>query len=729
MKKILCKVLSITIFVMINIFVVFNSFAINANEQSDLYQEISRNDVVVMNDVSWTNIIANTKTTMPKGWDSGYGSSTPIDTNKWYGQQINVLNVPRVLDADGNQKYEIVSWSMQGDQQWEFKGMTALATDFEKNNPDYIVVGGVNGDFYDWHTTLDYPNSGNGIESQNGELIRAVRSGREAIGFKNNNDNDQIVYASNTFNAFSTNPFLTIYNEDGTILKEIELNGVNLSNLEEGQTSAYFPSLEIVYLYDENGNHILNSYSEWAIKERILHSPTLAEGNSYFVLDGEKVIYQAAEGSYYGKGKITNVNDNSIVGKNSFAIVTKNNELLDLLNENVSIRVQYKVVDSELAKADNLMGSGHILMKDGEFVDYYAEEYYSTRAPRTIVACKADGTVCLLTMDGRQPGENYYGTNQQEINEILTQLGIDDAYLMDGGGSSTFFVRENESFIIKNSPSDGGQRSVSNGFLIVTKKDDSVKIKSIESKTSSLTFTLDDEAMSDDITACHIVLNGEKKSFVNGEVTFENLNSNTSYEYHLSYDTEYYKNIATTTVLSAKTLKKVPTVTLGEITEDDKYFYPTCSVEDPDRAVQMIEIILTNAKTSKKVSSVLVDPTDDSLTIKLKKNANVNEYDCTLYFYYRCGNSEELVILEFEYDMSVFNETPEEPEQPEVPEEPEQPEVPEEPEQPEVPEEPEQPEDPEKPKDDNNKGCNLGIVFITPLVAGAALLLVIFKKR
>ena len=60
MKKILCKVLSITIFVMINIFVVFNSFAINANEQSDLYQEISRNDVVVMNDVSWTNIIANT---------------------------------------------------------------------------------------------------------------------------------------------------------------------------------------------------------------------------------------------------------------------------------------------------------------------------------------------------------------------------------------------------------------------------------------------------------------------------------------------------------------------------------------------------------------------------------------------------------------------------------------------------------------------------------------------
>ena len=164
MKKITCKILSLTIFVLITMCLTFNSFLVKADEENELYHEISRNETVVMNDVVWTNIVANTKTTMPKGWDSGYGSSTPIDVNTWYGQQINLFTIPRVLDADGNQKYEIISWSMQGDQQWEFKGMTGLAQDFEKKNPEYIVIGGINGDFYDWHTTLDYPNSGMGIE-------------------------------------------------------------------------------------------------------------------------------------------------------------------------------------------------------------------------------------------------------------------------------------------------------------------------------------------------------------------------------------------------------------------------------------------------------------------------------------------------------------------------------------------------------------------------------------
>ena len=726
MKKVLLKILSLTMFAMMTMTLILNSRIVKANESDELYQEISRNETVVMNDVVWTNIIANTKTTMPKGWDSGYGSSTPIDVNTWYGQQINLFSVPRVLDADGNQKYEIISWSMQGDQQWEFKGMTALAQDFEKKNPEYIVIGGVNGDFYDWHSTYDYPNSGTGIEVQNGEVIRAVRDAGEAIGFKNNNDNDQIVYTPNTVNTFSTNPYLTIYNNDGTILKEVELNGVNLSNLEDGQTSAYFPSLEIVYLYDENGNHILNSYDEWAIKERVFHAPTLAEGNSYYVINGDKVIYQAAEGSYYGKGKITNVNDNTEIVKNSFAIVTKNQELLDLLAKDVTIRVQYKVIDPVMAQANNLMGSGHVLMKDGVFVGYYNEDYYSTRAPRTIVGCKADGTVCLLTMDGRQPDSNYYGTNQQEINEILLELGIDDAYLMDGGGSSTFFVRENDGFIVKNSPSDGNQRSVSNGFLIVTKKDDSVKIKDVDATTSSLTFSLDLDLMSDDITDCYMVLNGEKKAFVDGKVTFENLSSNSTYNYSLSYDTEKYKNIATTTVNSATTLKLVPIITLGTITEDDKYFYPTCTVSDPDRAIQMIEIILYNKDTETKVSDTLVDPTDPTLILKLKKSSKDIDYKCILRYYYRCGNSEDLVILDLEYDMSEFN-TPVEPEPP-------------------VHEhsyvdgkcecgavdpdyvKPELPSDQENPKEEK-KGCNAGFVFVTPLITAAVLVLLKLKRK
>ncbi len=703
MKKVFTKILSITLFLLINVLLINNSLIVKANEQNELYQEISRNETVVMNDVVWTNIIANTKTTMPKGWDSGYGSNTPIDVNTWYGQQINVFTVPRVLDADGNQKYEIVAWSMQGDEQWDFKGMTLMAQDFEKKNPDYIVIGGINGDFYDWHTTKDYPNSGMGMEMQNGELIRPYRGGNEAVGFKNNNDADQIVYASNTVNHFSANPYLTIYNADGSVLKEIELNGMNLSSLEDGETSAYFPSLEIVYLYDDKGNHVPNSYGEPTIKERIFHAPTLAEGNSYYVIDGDKVIYQANDNSYYGKGKITNVNDGTEMVKNSFAVVTKNQELLSLLQKDVTIRVQYKITDPELSQSQNIMGSGHVLMKDGAFARYYVEEeYYTTRAPRTIIGCKADGTVCLLTMDGRQPDLNYYGTNQEEINTILTELGIDDAYLLDGGGSSTFFVRENEGFIVKNSPSDGQQRSVSNGFLIVTKKDNSVKIKDVEKTTSTLTFELDLEAMSDNITKSYMTLNGVKKEFVNGKVTFENLVSNTEYKYSLSYDTEQYKNIPTTTFSSATTLKKEPVITLGDITQDDKYFYPTFTVDDPDRAILILEIVLVDKATSKDISDDAYDRDEPDRVIKLKKSSGEKQYDCVIRYCYRSGTGQKLVELELKYDMSIFDKPVE---------------------QPDDNKDPIQNEEPEK------KGCKSGFVVVTPLIGACALILLKTRKH
>ena len=96
-----------------------------------------------------------------------------------------------------------------------------------------------------------------------------------------------------------------------------------------------------------------------------------------------------------------------------------------------------------------------MLVDEGVFAPYYdSESYYTTRAPRTIIGSKADGTICLITMDGRQADLGYYGTNQQEFNAFMKYYGISDAVLLDGGGSSTFFVRENNKFVIKNSPSD-----------------------------------------------------------------------------------------------------------------------------------------------------------------------------------------------------------------------------------------------------------------------------------
>ena len=127
-------------------------------EFADLYEEVSSSETIIYNTVVWKKIIANTKTTRPSGAEAGYGSTTPAEAGKWYGQQINVLEVPRLAGLDGSQKYKVVAWSCFKAEAWKFAGATAIAQDYEAKHPNEIVLGGVNGDFYDWHTTNDYQN-------------------------------------------------------------------------------------------------------------------------------------------------------------------------------------------------------------------------------------------------------------------------------------------------------------------------------------------------------------------------------------------------------------------------------------------------------------------------------------------------------------------------------------------------------------------------------------------
>ena len=46
---------------------------------------------------------------------------------------------------------------------------------------------------------------------------------------------------------------------------------------------------------------------------------------------------------------------------------------------------------------------------------------------KTPIGQKEDGTICLLTMDGRQQYKNMYGTNQQEFNAFLGIFGTEHA--------------------------------------------------------------------------------------------------------------------------------------------------------------------------------------------------------------------------------------------------------------------------------------------------------------
>jgi len=85
------------------------------------------------------------------------------------------------------------------------------------------------------------------------------------------------------------------------------------------------------------------------------------------------------------------------------------------------------------------------------------------RAPRTAVGIGEDGTLVFVVADGRQ--ESSVGASASELAQILIDMGIRDAALLDGGASSEMII-EGE---IVNQPSAGRERMLFSCFLLLKK--------------------------------------------------------------------------------------------------------------------------------------------------------------------------------------------------------------------------------------------------------------------
>ncbi len=97
-----------------------------------------------------------------------------------------------------------------------------------------------------------------------------------------------------------------------------------------------------------------------------------------------------------------------------------------------------------------------------------------SRAPRTAVGIRNDGSILLYTIDGRQ---NPYsaGVTLNELAQRLQQLGCIEAGALDGGGSTVIYAQSagEENATIRNSPSNGEEREVSTFLMLVSEGDGS----------------------------------------------------------------------------------------------------------------------------------------------------------------------------------------------------------------------------------------------------------------
>jgi len=132
-----------------------------------------------------------------------------------------------------------------------------------------------------------------------------------------------------------------------------------------------------------------------------------------------------------------------------------------------------KNAEQEIAGNVMLVEHGKPLYQDEPDADFVHQKNTNRqRHPRTVVGVSRDGEkLYILVVDGRS--EISRGMNWKELAKTIADAGAYDALNLDGGGSSTFVLRDpatNELQIL-NHPSDKKERSVANvlGVKIETK--------------------------------------------------------------------------------------------------------------------------------------------------------------------------------------------------------------------------------------------------------------------
>ena len=122
-----------------------------------------------------------------------------------------------------------------------------------------------------------------------------------------------------------------------------------------------------------------------------------------------------------------------------------------------------------------VLGGYDILVNDGVVnTNCHDDNSGAADAPRTFIGFKEDGTGFLCVVDGRGAGGSYGIWVEQEA-QLASVLGAQFALELDGGGSSTVIVRINDTLTLRNTPSDGSMRAVSNAIMLVEHEHDFVE--------------------------------------------------------------------------------------------------------------------------------------------------------------------------------------------------------------------------------------------------------------
>jgi len=543
--RMLRKISSALIIILLTIFINVNIFASDVTEINGaryyVEEEIIRNElskgVIQHTDISYSSAKECTSTA------AGLGSTETFVPDKYYPQQVNVLEIP------SSNEIKITPWANINSAGWTLSTVRSMIIDYERDNPGYKVIAAVNGDFFDINGNNNFPYTPNGVHVSDGNFYKS--SSTRTVGFKNDGSSDPLV--GNEAFTRTEKMILAIFNEENEVIREFTIDNIN-NNPQDGEISLYYANKDankkIVPIDVEDG----------------------------YVVEGAEFALPHSNNDFYGLGKISK-KGNATLGAGQFAIVSKNPIVTQALSAGLKIRVQYEF-SGDYKNIKDAIGVGETILYNGEYTG--ADK---NRHPRTMIGVKEDGTIIMTIVDGRQSDKGMYGATSAEMAAILSHYGAVEGYNLDGGGSSTMIIVNDGELQVMNSPSDGRERSDSNCLII------SVKVPIIEhsvSNVSESSFTINTNIIDKngfEFDKLYVGIEDEIKEVINGNATFTNLNHNQKYVYQFyrQINGEFIDFGFEGVVYTAKTM---PEINYINIYYNNKTLVVEVDMNNPDEAIK-----------------------------------------------------------------------------------------------------------------------------------------------
>ncbi|MCF7797559.1 MAG: phosphodiester glycosidase family protein [Lentisphaeria bacterium] len=318
-----------------------------------------------------------------------------------------------IMTIDLQNPYITLESSKGEDQLFAREGTSSAAA--RKSYPGHRVIGAVNGDFYNVET-------GEPINAQivNGHVIHRP-TGRPTFAVSS----DSI-------------PFIEYMSMSGVLVDdsgaENAIHGVNQSRNTD----------QLVMFNDFYGATTATNEFGTEVVCTLVSEP--------LVNDTVRVVVMAKNA---GAGNAQIPDDELVFSGHGVSAAFLNDQVA--IGDTLRYLMRFSGVNESVLV--NAIGGNPIIVQNGSPVNDDG-----IRHPRTSVGWDESGRyLYFFVVDGRQAGLSL-GVTLGELGQLMAERGVYRGLNLDGGGSSTFVIQGQ----IKNSPSDGGERRVSNHMLVVS---------------------------------------------------------------------------------------------------------------------------------------------------------------------------------------------------------------------------------------------------------------------